>query len=205
MTNPDYTALLFIIDRSGSMYTIANDMEGGITTLLEEQKEIEGQVTVDLAYFDDKFEYAQEMASLTAAVPSIKPRGMTALYDAVGKAVTQFGTSLANLDEDDRPGKVLVVIVTDGLENASQEYTSTSIKDIITEQREKYNWEFVFLGANQDAVLVGGNMGIPSRSAMTYVADSAGVANASANLRGYTRSFRTNQEPAFDINSNDTE
>lgn len=197
MTNPDYTALLFIIDQSGSMYNIAGDMEGGISELLKEQGEIEGKVSVDFAYFDDKFEYEDRLLPLTAAAPKITPRGMTALYDAIARATSEFGASLEAMPEDERPGKVLTVIVTDGLENCSKENTVEDVKSIITKQREEFNWEFVFLGANQDAVMTGKSFGIPSGSSLTYDASSAGVNAASVSLRSYTKSFRSGETATF--------
>lgn len=198
MTNPDYTALLFIIDRSGSMFSIREDMEGGITGMLKDQEELEGKVTVDFAYFDDQFTYEDKMLSLTAAAPNIVPRGMTALNDAVVRATTEFGTSLADLPEEERPGKVLVIIVTDGHENSSRENTADDVKKVIEAQQNDYNWEYVFLGANQDAVLAGDKFGIRRGASMTYDASAAGVATAAANLSSYTRSFRSGEEANFD-------
>lgn len=198
MTNPDYTALLFIIDRSGSMYSIRTDMEGGITTLLKDQEEIEGKVTVDFAYFDDKFIYEDKMLALTAAAPKINPRGGTALNDAIVRASTEFGASLAALPEEERPGKVLVVIVTDGQENSSRESTTADVKNTIETQQSEFNWNYVFLGADENAVLTASNFGIQRGSAMRYTASADGVATASAGLSTYTRDFRTKGTATFD-------
>lgn len=201
MTNPNYTALLFIIDRSGSMYAIKNDMEGGIKTLLEDQKKIEGDVTVDFAYFDNKFEYDQKLASLTAAAPKIEPRGSTALYDAIVRASNEFGQSLAAIDEDARPGKVLVAIVTDGYENASRESTIEDVKNIIETQQNVYNWQYIFLGANQDAVMTARSFGMSKGSAMSYDATSAGAASATRGMSNYISGFRQDGNADFGVDN----
>lgn len=191
MTNPDYTALLFIIDESGSMWGIAKDMEGGIQTLLEEQEKLPGKLTVDVAYFDHRFRYPVSLASASEASVRILPNGSTALHDAVVRASSQFGEILSDLPEDERPGTVMVVIVTDGQENASEESTKDDVKALITQQQDVYNWNFVFLGANQDAVLAGQSFGLRSGASLTYSANAAGVANASALLSNYTTATRS--------------
>lgn len=182
MTNPDYTAILFIIDRSGSMYSIKSEMEGGINGVLQEQKKLDGKVTIDVTYFDDEIIYKDKFLSLDDAVIEILPRNITALHDAIVSATTTFGSALAALPEDERPGNVLTIIVTDGHENASKEAKIADVKAIITEQQETYGWEFLFLGANQDAIETGASFGLHAGSTMTYSADSAGVSNVSATI-----------------------
>lgn len=182
MTNPDYTAVLFIIDRSGSMYAIRDEMEGGINGVLEEQKKLDGKVTIDVAYFDDEISYEDKFLSLDEADIKIMPRNMTALHDAIVSATTTFGTALAALSEDERPGNVLIIIVTDGHENASKEAKLVDVKSVITEQQDTYGWDFLFLGANQDAIETGDAFGLRAGSSMTYSADSAGVSNVSATI-----------------------
>lgn len=191
MTNLDYTALLFIIDESGSMWGIAKDMEGGIQTLLEEQEKLPGKLTVDVAYFDGRFRYPVTLAAPSEAGIRILPNGSTSLHDAIVRASSQFGQTLAGLAEDDRPGTVMVVIVTDGQENSSTESTKADVKALITEQQDTYNWNFVFLGANQDAVLAGESFGLRSGASLTYNASAAGVATASALLSNYTTATRS--------------
>jgi hypothetical protein len=179
MTNPDYTALLFIIDRSGSMGMIKDDMEGGINAVLEEQKNIPGEVTVDVAYFDDEIIYEERFLSLESASIKIQPRGMTALHDAIVSSTRKFGEALSQLAEEDRPGNVMAIIVTDGHENVSKEASIKDVKDIITLQQDTYNWEFLFLGANQDAIQKGADFGLRMGSSMTYTANAAGTMDAS--------------------------
>jgi hypothetical protein len=192
MTNPDYTALLFIIDESGSMQTINKDMEGAIKTLLEEQSQLPGKLTVDVAYFDDKFRYPVSLAAPEDAEIKIIPKGMTALHDAIVRGSAQFGETLANLPEDERPGTVLVAIVTDGFENRSRESTIADVKSVITEQQDTYGWSYLFLGANQDAFLTGQSFGLRDGAALSYAATRGGVVNASTILAHTITSARVN-------------
>lgn len=191
MTNPDYTALLFIIDRSGSMRTIKEDMEGGINAVLDEQKKIPGAVTVDVAYFDDEIIYDERFLSLDSASIKIEPRGMTALHDAIVSSTRKFGESLSQLAEEDRPGTVMVIIVTDGHENVSKEANISDVKDIITLQQDTYNWDFLFLGANQDAIQTGADFGLRKGASMTYAATRGGTMDASNFISASVTSART--------------
>jgi hypothetical protein len=191
MTNPDYTALLFIIDRSGSMTMIKTDMEGGINGVLEEQKKLPGEVTVDVAYFDSQLIYEEHFLSLESASIEIKPRGMTALHDAIVISTKKFGESLAQLPEEDRPGTVLTIIVTDGDENSSNHHTLSDVKELITQQQDIYGWEFLFLGANQDAIATGDAFGLRKGASMTYTANSAGTRDASFAMASTITSART--------------
>lgn len=198
MTNPDYTALLFIIDESGSMFSINKDMEGGINTLLEEQSRLPGKLTVDVAYFDDKFRYPHSLTAAADVKIEITPKGTTALHDAVVRASSQFGATLSALPEDERPGTVMVVIVTDGFENSSREFNKADVKDLINQQEGTYSWNFVFLGANQDAVLTGESFGLRRGSSLTYTASPAGVANASSLLSNYVATTRSGIAASFE-------
>lgn len=191
MTNSDYTALLFIIDRSGSMNLIKEDMEGGINGVLEEQKKLPGEVTVDVAYFDNVVNYDEKFLSLESASIEIKPRGMTALHDAIVSSTTTFGDALSQLPEEDRPGTVLVIIVTDGQENASREARISDVKKIITQQQDVYGWRFLFLGANQDALETGDSFGLSKGSSMTYAATRGGTAMASSFIGATITEART--------------
>jgi hypothetical protein len=197
MTNPDYTALLFIIDRSGSMWSIKGDMEGGINGVLEEQKKLPGEVTVDVAYFDDEIIYDDRFLSLESASIEIDPRGVTALHDAIVSSTNKFGEALSQLPEEDRPGNVMVIIVTDGHENASREANLSDVKALITQQQDVYNWQFLFLGANQDALETGASFGLRKGAAMTYSASSAGTVDAS-NFIAATIT-RTRSGVAYDV------
>jgi Mg-chelatase subunit ChlD len=169
MTDTSYRHLVLIIDRSGSMQSVKLDTEGGIKTFLEEQRAVPGRTTVSLYQFDTEHDEVLSFADIQRdAGYRLVPRGATALLDAVGFAVTKTGEDLAAMDEGNRPGEVIVVIATDGQENSSHEYGLQQVKEMITHQQEAYGWQFVFIGANQDAFATAGSMGIPMASAATY-------------------------------------
>jgi hypothetical protein len=194
MTDPNLTHLSLVVDRSGSMVTIASDMNGAVSTLLRDQQSVPGRLSVDVVTFDQTVEFVGTDLSIADAIALgdlVQPRGMTAMFDAIGAAVTSLGDRLGALDEAKRPGKVMVVIVTDGEENSSREWQQDAVKDLITRQRDDYSWEFVFLGANIDAVTVAKHIGIPRGSTMTYAASAAGVDSAVASLSGMTSMYRT--------------
>lgn len=168
MTDTNYTAMLIILDRSGSMASIRHDMEGGIRSLIDHHAEQAGTVTVDLVRFDNQIDHPYAFASPKDIRVALEPRGSTALYDAIGTAFHGFGSALAALPENARPGTVLVTIVTDGHENASREFTAESVRTLIEHQREHYDWDISFLGANQDAILEASRIGIAAGDALTY-------------------------------------
>lgn len=195
MTDRDYTHLQFVVDRSGSMVTIASDMEGAVRQLLKDQRELPGKLTVGFVRFDDEVEEMTTFADAEDVDPTLSPRNRTALYDAMGTTINKLGDRLAGLPEDVRPGKVLFVIVTDGLENASRDFTAAEVKTMVERQTNEFAWEFVYLGANQDAVMVAKDMGIAAKSALTY--DPSQVAVAAAAVSDYTTRTRSYQEAAF--------
>lgn len=204
MTNADYTALLLIVDRSGSMADIAEDMEGGIRTLLDEQAAQPGRLTVDFVRFDDKYEHVAKLADPAKVKVKISPRGSTALLDAVGRAVTEFGETLAAMPEEERPGTVLVAIVTDGLENASKEWTGAAVKALVEQQTADYSWTFTYLGANQDAISVAHHIGINPSAALTY--GTADVAAMATSLSGYVTTTRsTGVAAAYSVEDRDAQ
>jgi hypothetical protein len=195
MTDTNYTHLQFVVDRSGSMHSIASDMEGAVRQLLDEQKALPGRLTVGFVRFDDVVEETAVFAAPDDVDPTLSPRGRTALHDAVGMTVTRLGERLAALPEDQRPGKVILAIVTDGKENASREYTADTVRPLIETQTNDYAWDVAYLGANQDAVLVAQGMGIREGSALTY--DPGQVAVAAASLGDYTARSRSGRSAAF--------
>lgn len=197
MTDPNYTALLLVIDRSGSMQSIKKDMEGGLATLLEEQMAESGLLTVDLFTFDTQVERVCSIADPKSVSLQIEPRGSTALYDAIGIAVTEFGLTLAAMPEHARPETVQVIVVTDGHENASVEYRGSVIKELVTKQKEEYKWDFVFLGANQDAVLSGVDLGFDAGSSMSFMPGAAGVDASAKSISRYMSDVRRKQKKLF--------
>lgn len=183
--------IIIILDRSGSMSSIARDMEGGIKSYIDKQKLEPGECHVSLYQFDDKYDAVFEHAPI-ASVKDITliPRGMTALLDAIGKTINSVGDRLAKTAESERPESVILVVITDGAENSSKEFTNDKIKELITRQTSQYNWRFIFLGANQDAVLAGVSMGFSANSSMTYSATQKGVSATSFNLCAATSAMR---------------
>ena len=169
MTDPDKTLIAALLDRSGSMQTSKEATEDGWRELINEQRQLPGQCEMTLAQFDTDYEVLYPPTPI-ADVPDlvVQPRGMTALLDAVGRFVTEVGRHLAALAEDQRPGQVICVIMTDGMENASHEWSFDAVKDLITTQRTQWKWKFLFIGANIDAVQVGAQMGFAAGDSITY-------------------------------------
>lgn len=195
MTDATYTHLALVLDRSGSMAGIASDMNGGVATLLDEQSQLDGKILVDVTLFDHVIEQVYTDAGPEDIKhPLIRPRGSTALFDAVGRTITSLGERLAKLDEDARPGKVIFVIVTDGYENASREWTKEALLKAVSEQQDKWGWEFVFLGANIDSANVGGGFGLKSANTLNYAADAAGAQFATASASAYVTRSRMGQD-----------
>ncbi len=176
MTNPNLTLIAALLDRSGSMKTCKHATESGFDELIAKQRSEPGDAMVTLSMFDDVYEnvYANVPISDVRQLDLV-PRNMTAMLDAIGRFITEIGEGLAKLPETDRPGTVICLIMTDGHENASREWTYEAVKALITQQREQYAWKFIFLGANIDASAVGARIGVPQAMAMTYSADDAGV------------------------------
>ncbi|MFI9505866.1 VWA domain-containing protein [Nocardia sp. NPDC052566] len=176
MTNSDLTLIAILLDRSGSMQSIKTDTEGGFAAYIEQQRQVPKTTEVTLAQFDTEYEVVYANRPIAEVPPlELQPRGMTALYDAVGKLVTEVGAELAKRPEHERPGTVIVVVLTDGHENSSREWSNDAVRKLIKQQEDTYNWTFLFLGANMDAVAIGVDMGIAPGQAITYAASSRGV------------------------------
>lgn len=179
MTDSSKTLIAALLDRSGSMCTSVSATEDGWREFIATQRSNPGHCRVSLAQFDDAYEVVYPATDI-AAVPefTLKPRGATALLDATGLLITELGEQLSALPEDQRPGQVICLIMTDGMENASQLWTWEAVKALITQQRKVYGWEFIFLGADIDAVEVGERMGMARQYAMTF--DKYDYANSRA-------------------------
>jgi len=188
--NKNKSHVVLVLDRSGSMQSCKTDTEGGVNSFIEEQAKPEGEVTISIVQFDNVYEYVCKNIQISEVKPyKLVPRGSTALLDAVGMAVVETGEYLAGLEESDRPGLVTIMIVTDGLENSSKEYTNESVKKLIEEQQEKYNWQFSYLGANQDAFKVGGLMGLKAGDIGNYSEENtSGAIRAMSGKFGRMRS-----------------
>jgi uncharacterized protein YegL len=203
MTDPRYTALMLVIDRSGSMMGIRDDMVGGLQQLINEQRALPGMLTVDVFSFDNQVEHVYSMAAPESVVITLDPRGGTALYDAIGVSIQVFGQQLSALPEHARPSTVQVAIVTDGQENGSREYTAAAVRELITKQTETYAWDFLFLGANQDAVLTARELGINADSALTYGADANKVGSMTRSTSRYMRDVRGKSKLGFTTGERD--
>ncbi|WP_028651384.1 VWA domain-containing protein [Nocardioides halotolerans] len=183
MTRSDLTHLYFLLDRSGSMQSIKSDIEGGFAAFVEEQRRGTGECRATLAQFDDVYEVVYAGRPIADVPPlDLQPRNMTALHDAMGRLITDAGAELAALPERERPGTVIVAIMTDGLENASKEWTSVAIKALVEQQTRDFSWTFMYMGADQDAVEVGAALGIDRDLSVTYSRgksrEAMGVASA---------------------------
>ncbi|GAA2184713.1 VWA domain-containing protein [Brooklawnia cerclae] len=189
MTNPKLTHIQAVIDRSGSMAGIRSDAEGGFNAFIESQQAIPGECVVSLTQFDTSYEPVFSDVPIHRVPPlSIEPRGATALLDAVGRTVIELGTRLATLPEQDRPGAVIVCIVTDGLENSSKEFSYQAVADLIAQQERQYSWTFLYMGSGQDAIEEGMRMGISRERSLTYSrGNSRGAYEAASGAVGRTR------------------
>jgi uncharacterized protein YegL len=175
----DFTELVFILDRSGSMSGLESDTIGGYNGMLEKQKNEPGEAIVTTVLFDDKYELLHDRINLKGVAPMTSKeyfvRGSTALLDAIGLTISKIGNAQQNTVESERAEHVLFVITTDGMENASREYGYDVIHKMISHQKEKCGWEFLFLGANIDAVATAGKLGIGKDHAVNYRPDSTGT------------------------------
>lgn len=174
------TEIVFILDRSGSMSGLESDTIGGFNSMIAKQQKEEGEAIVSTVLFDDETDVIHDRVAIGEVKKLTEEdyyvRGCTALLDAVGGAIHHIGNVHKYAREEDRPAKTLFVITTDGLENASRHYSFKDVKKLIKRQQEKYNWEFLFLGANIDAIEVAGNMGISRDRAANYNCDEVGTA-----------------------------
>ena len=174
------TEIVFILDRSGSMSGLESDTIGGYNSLIEKQKKEEGEAYISTVLFDDVCEVLHDRVSLSEVRPMTDNeyyvRGCTALLDAIGGAIHHIGNVHKYAREEDRPEKTLFIITTDGYENSSKRYTYDKVKYMVELQKEKFGWEFLFLGANIDAVAEAKKFGIKEDRAVNYHCDSEGTA-----------------------------
>ncbi|MBE7073038.1 MAG: hypothetical protein E7383_09895 [Ruminococcaceae bacterium] len=174
------TEIVFILDRSGSMSGLESDTIGGYNSMIEKQKKEEGEALISTVLFDGQTDVLHDRVPLDKISPITEKeyyvRGSTALLDAVGGAIHHIGNVHKYAREEDVPEKTLFIITTDGMENSSRQYSYDKVKKMIEKQKEKYHWEFIFLGANIDAVGVADRFGVDRQHAVRYECDSAGTA-----------------------------
>ncbi|CAN7398944.1 vWA domain-containing protein [Rossellomorea sp. LjRoot5] len=174
----EYTEIIFLLDRSGSMRGLEHETIGGYNSFIEKQSQLPGQTLVTTVLFDDKVEQlwsGREAGKIRLTKDEYFVRGCTALMDAVGKTIHEVGHRLSRMEEGGRPDKVIFVITTDGMENSSVEFSASQVKDLISHQQERYHWEFIFLGANINASQEAWNIGIDIGNAYQFEASSKGV------------------------------
>jgi uncharacterized protein YegL len=177
----DLTDITVVLDRSGSMEACRAEAQGGLNAFVEKQKAEPGEANFTLVQFDNEYECVHAGVPIKD-VPELTlvPRGMTALHDALGRAINETGTRLAASAEDERPELVVFVVVTDGEENSSHEFKGAQVKEMIERQERDYNWKFTYLGANQDAFATGGSIGVLRAACANYTPRNSAVAFAAA-------------------------
>ena len=173
------TEIVFILDRSGSMSGLEKDTIGGFNSLIDKQKQEKGDAIISTVLFDHEQEVLHDRKDLMNIKPLTEKdyyvRGSTALLDAIGNAIHHIGNVHKYARKEDVPNKTLFIITTDGMENASRKYTYEKVNKMIKRQQEKYNWEFIFLGANIDAIAVASKMGISEERAANFICDEKGT------------------------------
>lgn len=195
MPDANKTLITVVLDRSGSMETIRRDMEGALNTFVREQKEVPGKCKFTLVQFDTTIDtvYSRINLPLVERI-SLVPRGGTALLDAMGVAFTSSRDYVSGLAKARRPLRNVVVVVTDGEENSSHEWTRPRIFDLVLNLREE-GWQFIFLGANQDAIAVGRSYGFAASSSMSYAPTTRGVVSSTYTTSSAVSQYRLGATP----------
>ena len=190
----DFSVIACILDRSGSMGSVVDDSIGGFNTFLTEQKGEVGEAKMTMVLFNHEYNVVHDFVDIKKVkkltTKTYVPAGTTALLDAVGRTVDSLGDRLREMKENERPENVIVVILTDGQENSSSDYSRRAIKEKIEHQQDKYNWSFVFLGANQDAFAEAGAMGIRAQFTTGFMSDSYGTIGAYSTSSNAVKSIR---------------
>jgi len=193
------THIIFVVDRSGSMSSIAADMIGGYNSFIKSQKEVPAECYVSFYQFDDIYDVVFERTKLQDVKDlddqTYVPRNMTALYDALGRTINNYGKYLSELPEEERPDRVMVVAITDGHNNASHEFTLSQVRDMVKHQTEVYSWSFVFLGSNIDAWDADGSLGVSASSTLQFANAKGSVDKAFNALSKNTAMYRSCAAP----------
>jgi len=197
------TLVVLVVDRSGSMTSIKEDMEGGIKTLLEEQSQVAGTCLVTLAQFDSEYELVADATPIAELADYLLiPRGSTALLDAIGRTIGQVESRLKGLAPDDQPDHVLFAVITDGMENASSEWTRSKVMKSV-KAKVAGGWDFMFLGANQDAIEEGAHMGFAAETALTFEPSSEGIKEAWSSVSMSMGKMRRGEASALEFTEQD--
>ena len=196
--NQNLTEVVIILDRSGSMRNLAADTIGGFNSFVDVQKKEVGDARLTAVLFDDRYEVLHDGVDIQD-VPILteneySARGMTAMLDAIGKTINDVGDRLSKTKEEERPGKVIFVITTDGQENSSREFTKTQIKEMIELQQNKYNWNFLFLGANIDSFSEADSIGISKNLTANYKPSMSGTSDLYDSVSAAVSSVRRSEK-----------
>jgi len=205
----DYTHITVILDRTGSMESIRDDIIGGFNAFLEEQQKLPGKATMTLVQFDSQYPY--EVICRFAPVSKVPkldrnvyvPRASTPLLDAIGRGINDLEASLGSVDDKLQPAKVVVAIVTDGQENASREFNKAQIVKMIEEKTKKNDWQFVFLSSDLNAIRDAEGYGFDIQMSLAYDKDSQGTRNAFSVLSKNAADYRSNKKKKMDFDLND--
>lgn len=197
------TEIVFILDKSGSMSGLEKDTIGGFNSLIKKQKEVEGEALITTVLFDHNMNTVNDRVPLSEIKEMTGKDyyvgGSTALLDAIGKTIKHINSVQKSLPEDERPEKTMFVITTDGQENASNEYSYEKIKKMVTKKQEKKNWEFLFLGANIDAISTAAGLGIRADRSVNYHSDAVGTAVNYRALSSAVEKFRCCESAAAKV------
>jgi hypothetical protein len=202
----NFTDITIVLDRSGSMEAVADDTIGGFNRFLLDQKQAPGDGVFTLVQFDHEYEFVHRAAPLAGVQPLTRktfvPRGHTALLDAIGRTLNDTFERLSKTDESQLPDSVIFVILTDGHENASREFSRETVFRQISQRREQ-GWNFVFLGANQDAIESGAGLGINAGSSLSYAANARGTSSSMAAMSRVVSKSRQHMPADFDQSDRD--
>lgn len=195
MPKQNLTEIVVILDRSGSMQSIKKDAIGGFNTFLDAQQKESGEAVMTVVQFDNEYLVTVDGVNIQDVEPlneqTFIPRGGTALLDAIGRTINTVGEKLSNTPEEERPENVIVVILTDGDENQSREFSKLQINELITHQTEVYNWQFIFLSAGMDAVGTAASYGISKSNTMAFTANSRGMDLTYTSMNAAVSSLRS--------------
>jgi len=202
------TFIGFVMDRSGSMGSMAVEASNAFNNFISDQKEVEGEALVTFVEFDNNYNVVHDAVDINTIVTDpeddaryqLVPGGTTALLDAIGISINSIGERLAGMPEEERPEKVIIGIMTDGMENASHEFTRDQIKSMIEKQESEFSWTFMFFGANQDAFAAGAGLGVAAGNAANFAGTGKGAISAMSNVSRAVTAYRN---PTYDMHQKD--